>query len=59
MLNKEKSRSAGRSNEISTKTLNPYAKVWIKQLQILLTLEYKPKATARIYLKEMTLYFKY
>jgi site-specific recombinase XerD len=46
-------------NEISLKTLHPEANLWIKQLQTVLLIEHKAKATARNYVNEMLLFFKY
>jgi site-specific recombinase XerD len=46
-------------NEISLKTLHPEANLWIKQLQTVLLIEHKAKATARNYVNEMLLFLKY
>jgi integrase/recombinase XerD len=46
-------------NEISLKLLNADANVWVKQLQNVLLIEHKAKATARNYVNELVLFFKY
>ncbi len=46
-------------NEISLKTLSVDAKVWIDKLQTILIIEHEAHATARNYVNEMVLFFKY